>query len=242
MSAEAPTKNGPEDHSHRFLTIYHILVTIVTLLSGGSLFAFGIWLHATDNGLPFNLHHDGDSWYGPFVRFGQGFMIVGALLLLTGVLALAALGRRRHADGYVFGVLYCVLALLIVAALAVACAVSTLVIVRGSDEATRDVLRSAWLRTASVQPAEICAIEAHFQCRGFDEGACVSCPTGLESACADVPQCTACGSGERSGAATVAGCYEEIVSSSKSIFRPAAIGTGVVAGVVLVDVFVSCLV
>ena len=241
MFIEEPTKNGHVERSHRFLTIYHVLVSIVALISGGILFAFGTWLHATDNGLPFNLHHNGDSWYGPFVRFGQGFMIVGALLLFTGVLALTALGRRRHADGFVLGVLYCVLALVIVAALVVACAVSTLIIVRGSDEGTHGVLRNAWSLTASVQPAEICAIEAHFQCRGFDDGECVSCPTGLESECADVPQCAACGSGQNSGAATATGCYEEIVSASKSIFRPAAIGTGIVAGVVLVDVFVSCL-
>lgn len=219
---------------NRFVSIYHSIVAILILLCGGALLGVGIWLHVTDNGGPLNLEYSGDNFFRVVLNFSVGSMIIGGFLMITGVISLIAMTRK--CVGATFRVLYIVLALLITAVLVFACVISSLILINGDNENVKDFISEAWKNTVKDRPDDVCSIEKNFECRGFMDNDCALCPTGKEPECSAQPNCAKCST----NVSPRVGCYDEILSNGKGIFRPIAIISGILSGVVLLDILISC--
>lgn len=221
---------------NRFVSMYHSLVAILILIGGGALLGFGIWLRVTDRAGPLNLEYTGSNVFRLVLNASVGSMVIGGFLLLTGVVSLIAMGRR--CVGVTFRVVYIIMALVITAVLAFVCVVSSLIVTQGDDDNVREFIGDAWARTVVDRPDDVCKIEKNFKCRGFGDNDCALCPTGLEPDCGPTttPNCAKC----PSNAPPATGCYDEILADAKSLFRPMAIVSGIIAGIVLLDVFITC--
>lgn len=221
----------------RFTRVYHTIVAIIILLAGGALLGLGIWLTATDNGGPFNLDYSGQSSVDFMLRTDVAAMVVGGFLLLTAIVSLVALSKALV--GKSFRVIYVIMALVIFFVLVAITVLSIIVLRNINNFEVRSFVANAWVRTVENDPSVICGIEKTFKCRGFISNDCLACPTGLETECAAVSTfCAECG--DIGAVDPSIGCFEEIISRFSNLFLPAAIVSGILSVIVLVDIFFTC--
>lgn len=218
---------------NRAARVYHALVSILLLLAGGALLGTGIWLRVTDTAGPINLEYSGSSVFNWVLNFNIGLMLIGIFLIVTAIASLLALARKCL--GATFKVIYVLMAVIVFLALAFIMVVSIVILVNDDSEVVKDFLSQSWNRTVQKNSKEVCRLEEHFNCRGFLDNDCVGCELGTEASCSN-PACAKC---DRSANVTI-GCYEEIVDSVHKFYLPTAIISGLLAFVVLVDIFVAC--
>eukprot|EP00177_Eucheuma_denticulatum_P007473 GFKZ01013606.1.p1 GENE.GFKZ01013606.1~~GFKZ01013606.1.p1 ORF type:complete len:230 (+),score=29.27 GFKZ01013606.1:241-930(+) len=221
---------------NRFVRIYHSLVAIIMLLAGGALVGLGIWLLVTDNGGPINLEYSGDNFFRVVLNFGIGSIIIGAFLLFTAIAGIFAMARKSL--GVTFRIIYVLAALIIFAALVFICVISILILRNDDSPTVKQFVLDAWQRTIQDEAREndVCEIEQFYECRGFEDNDCVSCPLGTEAACQSLLNCANCGVPSD----PAVGCYGRILDSIRDVYLPTAIVSGILALVVLVDIFVAC--
>lgn len=220
---------------NRFVRIFHAVVAILMLVAGGVLVGTGIWLQVSDNAGPHNLVYNDDAFWKFVLNFGVAGMIVGVFLIVAAISGLIALSRK--CVGSCFKVVYVVMALLILVVLVFITALSSVIRARGDAEDTRDFLEDAWQSTVTADPDEICNLEEFYKCRGFNDNECKEC-----SVAGDVRDCSPTANCARCGVDTFAGvgCYDEIVASVSNFFLPVAIVGGILSGVIIVDIFMTC--
>lgn len=204
------------------------------LLAGGALVGTGIWLLATDHAGPLHLEYGDNNVWSFVLNFGIGGILIGAFLMLTAIAGLIALSRK--CVGSCFKVIYIVMVLVILAVLVFITVVAAVIRERGDSENVKDFLQEAWDLTVTENPDEICRLEEFYKCRGFNDTDCLKCPLGIETECSTTTSCAKCGVSTFAGT----GCYDEIVGSVRRFFLPVAIVAGLLAVVVVIDIFVTC--
>lgn len=219
----------------RTIRIYHALVAILILLAGGALLGLGIWMTLTSTGGPLNLEYAGDSFFNIVLSANIGAMVLGGFLLFTGLVSLIALAKEWL--GVTFRILYVIMATIILAMLVLITVMSSLVITNGDKNEVKRFIEEAWERTVKNDPNTICEIENRFVCRGFKDGDCTVCKTGLEPECNATVLCARCTDQIPVNASK--GCFQQILSTFKSVFLPAAIISGILSSIVLMDILLT---
>lgn len=221
-------------HSKRGVRIYHSIIAILLLLAGGAMLGIGIWLRTTGRDIfKFGIPEDVGAFQDVSFSATLAAIGVGSFLLIAAVASL--IGLTRKCIGFTFRFIYVIMALLIVAALIFICVVTTITIRRGSDGGIADFLADGWTSTAATDPQEICRIENTFQCRGFRSRDCAVCKTGLEEDCSQYPDCVKCDTQNNPDV----GCYSKMYETLQRILLPIAIVSGILAALVLLDVFLT---
>lgn len=222
-------------HENRGVRAYHAVVAILILLAGGGLLGVGIWMTSTASGGPLNLQYTGDSFFNVILSADKGAIILGAFLLITGLVSLIALTRKLL--GVTFRILYVIMATIILAILVLVTVMSSLIVANGDNAEVKKFVEEAWARTVSNEPTVICEIESRFQCRGFKNGDCTLCILGTEPECSATVLCAMCKDQVPEDASK--GCFDEILSTFNSVFLPAAIIGGILSTIVLIDILIT---
>lgn len=223
---------------NRAVRLYHGFIAILLLLGGGALIGAGIWLRVSDKSIP-RLDYTGSTILNWAVSSAWAAIIVGCFLIITAVISLFALGR--NCLGTTFKVIYIILALVILAFLVFVCVVAAIIRARGSDDNVKNALSDAWENTVvgdrglEDNTSSTCGIERNLNCRGFTNNDCLGCETA--GGCLRAQFCANC-TGTQPLFET--GCYDRILDRFNDVFLPAAIVTGILAAMVLLDVFITC--
>lgn len=97
--------------------------------------------------------------------------------------------------------------------------------------------------------AVLCSIENTFKCRGFQDNDCTQCATGsvfTEPGCLleTNQRCALCATIENTTISEQnyvgTGCYDDIIGTLNNVFLPTSIVSGILAVIVLVDIFFTC--
>lgn len=243
----------PKKNEHKFLSgtmskhgqrqavrAYHTLIAMLILIGGGALLGLGIWLKLSDSGGSFNLDYTGEGFLNAVLAVDIGAIILGAFLLLTGMVALVALSKECL--GITFRIIYVILATIVLAALLLVTVMSSLIVSKREDADMNRFFEEAWARTAKSPDGrmKICEIEAYFDCRGFKDDDCTVCTDGQQPECSATPNCALCPG--RIPSDPNKGCYDEISNQWRKVFLPSAIVGGVFSFLVLLDILMtSCL-
>lgn len=219
---------------NRAARMYHGFISIVLLIAGGGLLGTGIWLRVTDNVGPLDLEYSGSNVFNWVLNFSTVIMVLGVFLIVAAIAAILALARKCL--GATFRLVYIIMGLIIFLALGFIMVVSILILRNDDSDVVEDFVSQAWDRTVLVNSAEICSLEKHYECRGFNDNDCVDCRLGTETTCG-AKSCARC---NREAADVSKGCYDEIVDSIHKFYLPASIVSGLLAFVVLVDLIVAC--
>lgn len=222
----------PKHEQYRFTRVFHTIVAILLLLTGGAALGFGIWLSVTNNANTYKLDFGNGNSFRSWLSASNITIGVGVFLLLTAVVSLIAL--TRECVGKTFRIIYALMAILIMLALVATCVISIVILRNRNDAEVRTFVRDAWEETIRNDNNTVCEIEKALECKGFDDDDCKVC-VGIENNC-DVDVCASCGISKFVGV----GCFEMIVDRLWSLFLPTAIVSGVLALVVLMDIFFIC--
>lgn len=223
----------------RLARIVHTIVAIFTLLAGGALLGFGIYLSVSGNKGPFNLDYSGSSVWRTILALPIIAMVFGSFLIVTAIVSLVSLAT--NCLGVTFRVIYVILAAIIFSVLVVICVLSGLLYSHRHRVSVKDFVHEAWDRTAKSDPSVICRIEKDYKCRGFTVNNCLGCPTGYETACSVEPIASVCPKCDHAGFDPSTGCYGIITSKLVDAFLPVSIVSGILAFTVLLDMILSCL-
>lgn len=220
----------------RFAKTYHLVVAVILLVTGGISFSLGIWLRATDNGGPNHLDYSaGSGQFNSASAAGSVGIGLGVFLLVMGSISLLA--SMRRCVGVTFRVIYIVLALGVAVVLGVICWGASAISFLTRQNDAKDSLETVWQTTVSTDVNGICAIEKEFDCRGFNDNDCVGCVGGEGKACKKPTNCAKC---DKMNKKFGKGCGDEILKNMRSVFRPIAVITGLIALAVAVDIVMSC--
>lgn len=238
---------------------YHSFVAVLLLISGVGALGVGVWLRFTDRGDFLDLDFSGTSngAIEAITSTDVGLMLIGAFLILSSIASLIALAR--NCIGYTFRVIYAIMAVIILVVLLGTCAASIAFLTNRNNSDVKDFFATAWENgvgegeitspdDVAKSQAAICKIESTFNCRGFEDNDCVVCPTGnvlTEPACAanNSSRCALCGTVTNVTASEIDvsnGCYNDIANTLRNAFLPSAIVSGILAVVVLIDIFFTC--
>lgn len=217
----------------RFARVFHSLVAIFMLLAGGGLLAFGIWLSVTGNKGPFDLSYGGENIWRYVLVLPTVCIVFGVFLLVTALVSLIALAK--NCLGKTFRIIYVIMAALILLALVFICIISSFLYHNKDNETVADFVRDAWKKSVIEDDRTICAIEAEFKCRGFENGDCTNCFSDFASSC-EPEICVPCTSPQDPGV----GCYDKLIQKLVSIFLPVAVVSGCLAGLQLIDMLLVC--
>lgn len=250
--SERERERGKVDRSHthtnlmakadqvRFVRVIHSLVAIFTLIAGAALLAFGIWLSVTESKGLSDLQYGGENIWRYILVLPTICIIFGVFLIVTALVSVIALAK--NCVGKTFRIIYIIMAALVLVALVFICVISTFLYRNKDNEDVANVIRDAWKQSAADEPNTICVIETEFKCRGFETGDCVNCASDFGSGCdADICVLT-CEGSEQSAVSTIGmeGCYDKLIGKLVSVFLPVAIVSGILAGIQLIDMFLTC--
>lgn len=213
---------------------YHLTVAVLLLLTGGALLALGLYLQNTASGSVLNLQYKQKDRFRVILHARVGALFLGGALLLVGITALLSLAH--HCIGVTFRLFHVAFALLLTAGLAYSCAACAIAASGAHSRELREYVGAAWTVTVVSHPDDVCTIEKQFECRGFADGDCKDCPTGMERECIMRPNCARCGPGK----STAVGCFDKIVESAKKVFLPVSIVSGIMAILLLLDSIATC--
>jgi hypothetical protein len=214
----------------------HVLQAVFTTLFLTAGFGFLALSVARGRG-PFSLL-SGDAALSFILRFQLITAVLGttvAAMAIAGLVLLARPAARAARTVYAGLAAASLAALLTVAVLALA------VHGRRGSVGTRDAVQAAWTGgIAGGDPrraSEICAVEAKFRCRGFQDFDCVGCALGTEAACSPSAgnagdRCARCGV---SGKKIEEGCWRELSRALGETYLPVGITCVVLALCVLAN-------
>jgi Tetraspanin family len=178
---------------------YHSFVALVLLLAGGALLGYGVYLrlskYHSQAFLDFARASNGSTNVLQVIsQFDIAAMIVGAFVMLSGLIALIAVGR--NCCGSLFRVVFFILALVILAALIGIAGLSFYLFHYQGQASFKTDTQALWAKQVQSSPNVICSIENSLRCRGFDNNNCATCPFGIESTCTQEEQvlCAKCSS------------------------------------------------
>lgn len=226
-----------EAHELRCTRVYHTIVAVVTLLAGGGLLGLGIWLQTSGQHGLLDLNFSDTNVLDIVLRANIAAIAFGIFFILTAIVSLVALSR--NCIGITFRIIYVILAAIILAVLVLICVASITLLRNRDNEVFENKLKDAWALTVDSGSTVTCELEEWFQCRGFEDSDCTQCITGLEASCTPVAKafCAPCGAPK---AHYSVGCFDKIVTSISRALLPAAIVSGVLAAMLLMDMMVMC--
>lgn len=226
-------------HEHRrAVRVYHTIIAIILLIGGGVILGFGVWMKVSGNKGPLNLNYTENNFFNIILSAEVSSIILGCFFLLTGVISLIALTQK--CIGVTFRVMYVLFATIILSVLVLIIIVCFLMVNKSGSNDVHEFVSFAWQKTVKEEPEKVCDIEKRFMCRGFTDGDCNLCHTGVEPDCITVSawcaQCTAPAQGDMH-----LGCYDKIIANIQGVLIPLAVVSGIVCGVLLVDILTTWL-
>jgi hypothetical protein len=221
---------------------YHSLIATLLVLSGSALAGFGIYLRVSkyrkDAFLDFATAANGSTdVLQKILQVDIAAMIVGAFLLVSGLVALFALAR--NCCGSMFRVFFFVLAVVILLSLAVIAGFAFFLLRYQGKASFRTKVQTVWGQQVRSKPNVICAIESNLQCRGFDNNDCKNCALGVESTCTAAQKllCAPC-SNKTDNVAI--GCFDDFRHTISRWFIIIGSVAGGLALLTFIDLFALC--
>lgn len=212
--------------------MFHTIVAILLLFTGGGLIGFGIWLSVAEDTGPFNLDYTGDGdVFDVVLRTNILVLIAGSFILLSGISSLLSMAKK--CVGHTFRVIYIVMAIVLFLVFAALCVISALVMARRENEDVEKFIRDAWERTVSNEESVVCHIENTFECRGFYDDDCKTLSPVFSQRCASCNNTTY-------DVDSAGGCYSEITHLMRNVFLPVSIVSGVMALIIFIDMMIAC--
>lgn len=221
----------------RFMLMFHTFVMTLCLVGGGILLGVSTWATIGKSNEIFGLNYTGSSFLNTVTRLGVLGIIAGGCLIVFGIFGLLA--TVRGGCGVCLKVVFGVLSVFLIIAL-VAVAVATLWFASGTNpRGVENFFRDAWINSvqSSSYVDQVCTIESSFNCRGFDDNACVGCSGNGNCPPDAARQCPDCGSGNP---AVTSGCWGEIMSDYRKYYYPVGITSAILAGFLLMDMMTLC--
>jgi hypothetical protein len=221
-------------------TSFHSIVAALLLFSGAALLVYGVYRRIEKDDEPFHLKYEAadvkelDNVASAVLHFNLVLILVGAFLLLSGVAALVAMSRK--CAGRLFRIIFFLMAALIAAALVGTSVASLYLRSRRDSGPLFEYVGKAWEATVSSNAEDVCALEAKHQCRGFADGDCTTCPTGVGAGCTAKAKlrCAPCtvGTSQHTGR----GCWQKFLSRAGKFFLATGAASAALAVVCLVDI------
>jgi Tetraspanin family len=222
---------------------FHGLVTVLLLVAGAGLLGYGLYRRIKKSDT-FDLNVEVketktlDSLVSFLLRFNLVLILVGAVLILSGIISILA--QARNCAGSVFRFVFFFMAVAIFVVLAGLSAGSFYALARKDSGVVFDAFENAWVDSVGAVPEDVCALENKYKCRGFADNDCKTCPTGVGSVCTKtaLTKCAPCtvGSSEYVGN----GCWGEFDSRLRSFYIVMGAVGAVLAAIALIDIFVLC--
>jgi len=225
------------------LTFHSIFLTTL-LVAGAAFLAVGLWLQVAKSGGPVDLEWSGSGFLDAFLSLGIAAIVIGAVLVAASVFALCAISRSCL--GSVARVLFILTTLVVAAALTLMAVATLLIASDGRPAKVEELIRHSWERTVTADDADVvaraCAVQAEYECLGFDAGDCDACPTGVGvdgRVCTDAERavCPRCDEAFSVGSP---GCFAAIIDRTENVFYPLGVVAAVLAGMAVLDLFVVC--
>jgi len=221
--------------------ILHALFSAIALSLALGLAAVGVYNVVKVNGPQLPLTYDGPSFFASAMRLGTLGIVLGVGLALLYVAVAVVLSTRRIP--LVFAIVFSTL-LFIAWVLALFLAVSSLLLAAVPLRSAVDTyFRDAWSQTVLDEAADVCGIEAALGCRGYVNDQCVDCTPdeAVAGTCSkeDKLFCAPCPDGST---AQGRGCRREVEVLVRRWFEPMGILAAVIAGLLLIHMFLLCLV